>query len=348
MPTDTQKKSAAKSEKSTILSVGIDLGTSRSALSANNGKREMVQSYVGWPKDFVSQRMLGKRVLFGEEALDHKLSLKLVRPLASGVIKEGTEKDQDAVIELLGHLVRLADRAPDQEIHAAVGVPAEALKVNRQAIKQAVSKFADKLIIVSEPFSVAYGLSALDNSMIIDIGAGTVDFCIMHGAMPEEEDQRSLFSAGDYVDQKLYDLLRETYPDTDFTVNMVRLFKEKYGFVGTPLKKVKVDLPVKGKVMSHDITTELKRACESIMPPIVETIMDMIGKFDPEHQEKVRSNIILAGGGSQISGIEDYLEEALRDFAPCKFTRVDDPLFSGSDGALALAQDMPAEYWAEI
>lgn len=348
MTSDTQQSAAAQPQTDEVLSVGIDLGTSRSAVSASNGKRVLVQSYVGWPKDFVARRMLGKRVLFGDEALEHRLSLDLVRPLASGVIKEGTEREEEAVTELVGHLVALTERTRGQKIRVAVGVPAEALKVNRHAIKEAIKEFADKLIVVSEPFSVAYGIGTLDNAMMVDIGAGTVDFCIMHGTMPTDEDQRSLLTAGDYVDQQLYDLLVERHPETHFTLNMVRHFKEQYGFVGTPRKKILVDIPVHGKITSHDITEEIRRACESIMPAIVETIMDIVGKFDPEYQEKVRNKIVLAGGGSQITGLESYLEDALKDFAPCKFSKVDDPLYSGSDGALALAQDMPPEYWADL
>jgi rod shape-determining protein MreB len=348
MAATTQKKTRPQKNKDEALSVGIDLGTSRSAISVSNARREMVESYVGWPKDFVAQKMLGRRVLFGAEALEHRLSLELVRPLAGGVIKEGTEKDEEAVRELVGHLIELVGRMPGQRIRAAVGVPAEALKVNRQAIKDAIGGFADKLIVVSEPFAVAYGLGALDNAMVIDIGAGTVDFCIMHGTMPTEEDQKSLFTAGDFVDQQLYEMLCETYPESDFTLNLVRGFKEQYGFVGAARKKVVVDVPVKGRFMSHDITDELRRACESIMPPIAETVMDMIGRFDPQYQERVRSHIILAGGGSQIKGIEDYLEEALREFAACRFRTVEDPLFGGADGALELAMDMPQEYWADL
>lgn len=330
------------------LSVGIDLGTSRSAVASSGGKRKVVESYVGWPKDFVAQKMLGERVLFGDNALEHRLSVNLVRPLENGVIKEGTELDEESVRELIGHLVDLAGAQDGQKVHAAVGVPAEALKVNRQAIKEAVSQHADKLIVVSEPFSVAYGLGALDNAMVIDIGAGTVDFCIMHGTMPLEEDQRSLFTAGDYVDRQLFEALRENHPEADFTLNMVRRFKEQYGFVGSARKKVEVELPVHGKFTKHDIAAEISQACASILPAIAETAMELISNFDPEFQERVRSNIILAGGGSQIAGIMDYLEEAMSDFSPCKFTVVDDPLFAGADGALELANDMPEQYWGKI
>lgn len=333
---------------SEVLSVGIDLGTSRSVVSASNGKRRWVESYVGWPRDFVARKMLGKRVLFGEEALDHRMSVNLVRPLANGVIQEGSERNEESVQELIGHLIAMVEPRDGQKVHAAVGVPAEALKVNRLAIKRAVSSFADRLIVVSEPFAVAYGMNALDNAMVIDIGAGTVDFCIMHGTMPREEDQRSLLTAGDYVDARLLALLSEQYPESSFTLNMVRRWKEKHAHVGTVRRKVQVQVPTRGRMETLEIGREIRCACESILPAIAETAMELVARFDPEFQESIRQNIILAGGGSQIEGLEDALAEAVREYAPCRFGRVDDALHAGADGALALAQDMPSEYWEEI
>jgi rod shape-determining protein MreB len=335
-------------EKQGVSFVGIDLGTSRSAVSTSRGNRKWVESYVGWPKDFVARKLLGQRVLFGEEALNHRLSLHLCRPLEHGVIKEGTEKDEESVMELLGHLIRLAEPKNDEKVYAVVGVPAEALKVNKSAIKKAVKKYSEKLIVVSEPFAVAYGLNALNNAMVIDIGAGTVDFCMMHGSLPSDDDQRSLITAGDAVDQKLYDLLSEKFPEADFTLNMVRRFKETFGFVSNARKKAEVEILVHGKVVVHDISAEIKRACESILPAIAETAMEMIAAFDPEFQAKLRENIILAGGGSQIAGIGDYLKEEMSELAPCEITCVDDPLYCGSDGAVALAKDMPEQYWEQL
>lgn len=92
------------------LFVGIDLGTSRSAIAASNGKRIWIDSYVGWPKDFVARKVLGQPVLFGEQALHHRLSLDLYRPLERGVIKEGTTRDQEAVMELIRHLIEASAR----------------------------------------------------------------------------------------------------------------------------------------------------------------------------------------------------------------------------------------------
>jgi rod shape-determining protein MreB len=331
-----------------MLYIGIDLGTSRSVVSASNGNRKWVDSYIGWPKDFVAKKMLGKRVLFGSEALEHRLALNLSRPLQNGVLKEGTERDEAAVHELIGHLIELADVGQDNDICVAVGVPAEALKVNKTAIKNAISEHAKKLMVVSEPFSVAYGLGALDNTMIVDIGAGTVDFCIMHGTVPMEEDQRSILLAGDYVDEQLHKLLCEQHPEANFSLNMARRFKEKHGFVGEPKRRIKVEAPVDGKFTQFDITEELRKACESPMPAIIETVIDLIASFDPEFQESVRKNIILAGGGSQLSGLDSYLSEATRQFEPCTFTSINDPLFAGADGALALASDMPDEFLEKL
>ena len=336
------------STKDKMLYVGIDLGTSRSVVSASNGSRKWVESYVGWPKDFVAKKMLGKHVLFGEEAIEHRLAVNLCRPLENGVLKEGTERDEAAVQELIGHLIDMAGAESGEDVCVAVGVPAEALKVNKLAIRNAVSQHARKLLVVSEPFSVAYGLGTLDNAMIIDIGAGTVDFCIMHGTVPSEEDQRSLLTAGDYIDHQLLKMLSERHPEADISLNMVRRYKEQHAFVGEPKRRIKVDAPVEGKFTEFDITEEMRKACESLMPAIVETVIDLIADFDPEYQEQMRQNIIVAGGGSQISGLDTYLTNAMKKFEPCKFTCISDPLFAGADGALQLATDMPEEFLEKL
>lgn len=330
------------------LYVGIDLGTSSSAIVASNGKKNWVESYVGWPKDFIAEKVIGKPVLFGTEALKHRLSMDVYRPLERGVVKEGTEKEEESVKELIRHLIGLVKPARDQKVFAVVGVPAEAFKVNKLAIKNAVSGYVDSIMVVSEPFAVAYGMSLLDNAMIIDIGAGTVDFCVMHGRIPTEDDQKTILTAGDYVDEKLNNLLKEKFPNSTFNRNMVRIFKEQNSFVGNSVDNVKVEIPVEGKAVVHDITTEMKRSCESIMPPMVETITEMIARVDPEYQKRIRGNIVLAGCGSQIRGITNYIADSLKEYGSTKVTSVEDPLFAGANGALTLAREMPKRYWKKI
>src|SRR5216684_5329986 len=213
------------SDTNGVLHVGIDLGTSHSAISASNGARHVVDSYVGWPVDMVARKVLKKSVLIGREALENRTMLDLRRPLERGLIKEGSGKDEAAVHELLQHLLTLVGVKPDDperpQVRAVVGVPAEALRVNKQHLRQAMKGIADRLMIVSEPFAVAYGLEALVHTLIIDIGAGTTDFCVMKGRYPNEEDQRTLTIAGDSLDTQLLKLIEERYPQANVTVFMV-------------------------------------------------------------------------------------------------------------------------------
>ncbi|MCY4158022.1 MAG: rod shape-determining protein [Bacteroidetes bacterium] len=331
-----------------ILYIGIDLGTSRSAIAASNGKRRWIHSYVGWPRDFVARRMLKQDVLIGRDAIEHRNSVNLVRPLEHGVIKDGADKDEKAVRELVSHLIDLVQPEEGQKIYAAVGVPAEALRINKLAIRNAIGEWADTLMLVSEPFAVAYRLGALNNTCIIDIGAGTVDFCVMHGTVPGEEDQRSLRTGGDHVDEQLLNLLSERFVQTPFSVTFARELKEKYGSVSGASDRIKVRLPIAGKFEVHDLTEEVWRSCESMIPSISETLIDLLSSYEPMLQERIRHNIYLAGGGSQIHGLAKAISFALEEYGQFTITPIQDPLFSGAEGALNLAEDMPQEYWENM
>jgi len=334
--------------KKDVLHVGIDLGTSRSSICASNTTRHVVESYVGWPVDMVARKVVRKEILFGREALENRPMLDLHRPLERGLIKEGSAKDEEAVRQLLSHLIGLAGRKDGQKVHAVVGVPAEALRVSRQHLRNAVKGVADALLIVSEPFAVAYGMDALLHTMIVDIGAGTTDFCVMNGRYPTEDDQRTLMNAGDSVDEQLATLIRARYPEARFSIHMVREWKERSSFVGDPPGAVVVRVPVSGKPADLDITPEMKRACESLLGPIVETMADLLSRVEPEYQERVRKGVILAGGGSQIPGLVPALQKALAEFGGGNVKRVEDPVFAGASGGLAIALDAPDGDWEQL
>jgi rod shape-determining protein MreB len=75
----------------------------------------------------------------------------------------------------------------------------------------------------------------------------------------------------------------------------------------------------------------------------------LVASFDPEFQDSLKQNVILAGGGSQIGSlcreIEVYMQENL---GYGKVTRVEEPLYAGANGGLLLCKDMPDEYWDEL
>jgi rod shape-determining protein MreB len=334
-----------------ILNVGIDLGTSRSAISASNGERFVVDSFVGWPVDMVARKVLKRDVLIGHEAVANRTMLDLHRPLERGLLKEGSEKDVEAVRELLKHLLRLVGvngKNDAANVRAVVGVPAASLRTNKQYLRNAMKGIVDSLLIVTEPFAVAYGLDALLHTMIIDIGAGTTDFCVMKGRYPTDEDQRTLTVAGDSIDTQLLKLIEERYPQANVTVFMVREWKEKHSFVGESSDRVIVTAPVKGVPTELDITSEMRTSCETILPPIVETMLDLLARVEPEFQERVRNNIILSGGGGLIRGLAQALEDALKNVGGGSVRYMEDPVFIGSDGGLALATDAPEGDWEKL
>jgi rod shape-determining protein MreB len=339
---------SSKKDDDEILYIGIDFGTARTTISASNGTTSTIKSVVGWPKDVIARKYLKESVLFGDEALKNRLALDIYRPLEKGIIKD-TAKDMEAAKELIKHSIKIAkDKGNYRMVYGVIGAPALTDHVNKQALTATAHEVLDSAMVVSEPFAVAYGLNKLNNALVVDIGAGTVDLCRMHGTLPNDEDEASLVKAGDYIDNLLYDLIKKRYKGAQITINMVQEWKEDHGFVGEPNAPVTVEFPLAGRNNKVEITTELRKACESITPDILNHLKAMISSYDPEFQDEIRKNVIIAGGCSQINNLAEFIEESMKSFGGGSVTVVKDPIYAGADGALKLAREMPDGYWEEL
>ena len=342
-----------------VLYIGIDLGTSRTAIAASNGVRENTYSLVGYPKDVVSQKLLKKQVLFGGDAMKNRLSLNFYRPLEKGVIKgsdDGSNLSQaeadmnlKAARDLVKHAISLARPRADELIYGVIGCPAESSIKNKSYLIKSASEVLDSVMICSEPFAVAYGMDWFSDLLVIDIGAGTVDLCRMHGTLPEEEDQITLDTAGDYIDAQLARLIREAYPDAQYSENMIKSIKEKHATVKEDSEPIVVEFPVNGKPTPFDITRQVKEACRMMIPPIVEALGKLIATFDPEFQARLKDNVLLGGGGSQIYGLADAVaSEMVEKLGSGRVVAVEEPVYAGANGALKIAHDMPPEFWEQL
>lgn len=343
-----------------ILNVGIDFGTSMSVLACDNGVRLCVPSYVGFPKDMIARKLLGKEALYGEEAMKHRLSCNVFRPLELGVLKHSDQSQENPsgyqqIIEvakkLLEHLVDLATqgRSEDFIIRAVIGAPALASESNKQALIDISDGVLDYVQIVSEPFSVAYGMNLLNNALVIDIGAGTVDLCRLQGVFPRKEDQITTYKAGDYIDNVFFDLIETKYPEANYTLNMLKQFKEEHAIISHKAEKLYLTLPVQGKPAALDVTDEIRQACRMIVPEITEGIKYLVSTFDPEFQAELKENIILAGGGSQMIGLAEELEKyMLETLGYGSVKRISDPVHAGANGALMYCKDFPEDEWGKF
>jgi len=350
-------KDAAQTTKDHgVLYVGIDLGTSRTSVAASNGVRDTIPSFVGYPKDVVSRKLLKKEVLFGEEAISKRLSLNLYRPLEHGVLKcgeNGTYEDKDgnarAARDLLVESIRRLRPRKDELVYAVIGAPAQASIKSKNAILEVSRESVDSVMLCSEPFAVAYGQDMLEDVLVIDIGAGTVDLCRMHGTMPEESDQITLTSAGDSIDRELTQRIKAAYPEAQFSPQMIKELKERHSTVAETTEPILVNLPVKGKPTSFDLTEQIRGACMTIVGPIVEGLGELVGTFDPEFQDKLKQRVLLAGGGSQIKALDTAIEIEMHErLGSGKVFRIEEPMYGGANGALKIAHDMPEEYWEKL
>ncbi|MHC4404256.1 MAG: rod shape-determining protein [Planctomycetota bacterium] len=342
----------------TVLHIGIDLGTFKTSVVSSNGRREVLPSAVGWPKDHFAQTTLGRDVVFGRDVFRQRLALRVVRPFEKGVLKYNRHEDVDvpessverhrlAARLLLEHAVSLTDPPQGSRRYGVIGAPSRASAMNKQVLIEAARDTLDAVFIVPEPFAAAYGMDRQNNTLVIDIGAGTVDICPMFGAYPPEEDQVTIPVGGDLIDEKFCDYLLAVYPEAELSINMAREIKERHGFVHDVNEKVLVTLPTDGEPRQFDVTEPLKDACKTIVPPIIQGLREVIAKLDPEFRRPMLGNILLSGGGSQLKGLDQLIESTLQHGGG-KVTRVYDSVFAGAVGSLKLAMSIPQEYWSQI
>jgi rod shape-determining protein MreB len=314
--------------KSKVVLVGFDLGTNKSCLlagapgSSDIVVSKVVPSVVGYVKDGIVDGIIAgnKTVLFGEEALNAMLHVRLVAPLAEGVIS-----DPSAARDFLRHIRTLADPSGNAEIRAVVGIPANAGENTREDIRQAAQGVFDRVILIPEPFLAALGyrddsrlnqpnyIDPVINSLFIDIGGGTSDVCLVQGSFPAREDQISIPFAGDAIDQLMHEELNRTYPNNGLSRLKVREIKETYGYVGPSRKPLEVKVIMGGKAHTLELGDVIGRACNTLIDKIYPSLTTLIQRASSDSVVTLLQNIIITGGGSQIKGIDTLLQKKLTD-----------------------------------
>jgi rod shape-determining protein MreB len=338
-----------------VITIGMDLGTSKTTIISSNGRREVLPSIVGWAKDCFAESVVGGEVVFGKAVIDNRLALKVVRPFEKGVLKYHSPENigldnkhladfKKAAKLLVEHAVSLTKPPKDARIHAVIGAPSHASIANHQGLLEAVSGVFHTVVVVPEPFAVAYGVGCLKDTLIVDIGAGTIDLCTMCGSYPTEEDQLTIPLGGDLIDEEFCKRMNEMYPEARMSRNMAREIKERHGFVGEGDEHVEVFLPTDPTKKKFDVTAPLKSACEIIVQPIIQGIREVVNRVDPEFRQAILGNILLSGGGSQLKGLDKALESGFEHTA-ARANKVYDSLFAGANGAFKLAMSIPLDQW---
>ena len=324
----SKKKASTGKTKSAHVLAGLDLGTYLSCYATRPSKRRgnpstvLVPTVVGYAEDGILSGILpgNASVLIGEHAIANQLHLRLVRPLNDGVVH-----DQEAARLFLSDLRKRLDPEGKSQVRAVIGIPACADESSIDSLKQSAVGAFDGVLFVPEPFLAALGgrdetkledpdyVDPASNSLLIDIGAGTTDYCIVQGYFPRPEDQLSIPFGGDEVDEILAQSIKEAYPETNLPLPMIRRFKEEFSYVGELESGIRVKAPVAGKPCKLEVGNQIGEACNHLLEEIFQSAQKIIGMASSESVFDMLGNVILTGGGSHIRNVGQELERLLRE-----------------------------------
>ena len=327
-PFPTTTRSAPNKTKTKTVLIGFDLGTNKSCVLAGApgttdiALSKIIPSVVGYVKEGIVDGIIAgnSSTLFGEEALKNMLHVRLVAPLAEGVIA-----DPEAAKDLFKHVRSVVDSAGGAEIRAVIGIPANADEKAREDIRQAALGIFDRLLLIPEPFLSALGfrddsrvgqpgyVDPVTNSLFIDIGGGTSDLCLVQGYFPTSEDQISIPFAGDAIDELLQEDLNRVYPNNGLSQHKIREIKEANAYVGPIRKPIDVRVIMGGKAHNLELGEALGRSTNLLIDKIYPALTTLISRASSDSVVTLLQNIIITGGGSQIKGIDTVLQKRLTD-----------------------------------
>jgi len=320
---------ASSGDKKRKLHVGLDLGTLQSCFitklskpSSDENTGTLIPTVVGCPEDGILSGILpgNSKMLHGDDAIANELHLRLVNPLSDGVVS-----DLEATQSFLKYLRSKVDPEYKREVLCVIGIPAVADADAKENLKKAAKGAFDGILFIPEPFLAALGMRDEDklqdpeyrdpvsNSLFVDIGAGTTDFCIVQGYFPKPEDLLSIPFAGNEVDVLLDKAIREEYPEVEVPLSMIRKFKESYSYAGESESGARVKIPVGGKPRKIEIGKQVGESCNQLLQEVFESIKKVIAMASPQSVFSLLQNIILTGGGSRIRNIDQELQRLLAD-----------------------------------
>ena len=316
--------------------MAIDLGTANTLVyMKNHGIVIREPSVVAVQKD---HRGNFRVLAVGEEA-KRMLgrtpgSITAIRPM-----KDGVMSDFDVTQEMLRYFIRQTQRRFSFlrfKPRIIIAVPSGITQVERRAVKEAAqSAGAREVFLIEEPMAAAVGaglpVTEASGSMIVDIGGGTTEVAVISLAGIVYSDSARI--GGDRMDDTIIQFIKQKY-------NMLigeRTAEEIKISIGSAF--IQGD-PKTHEVRGRDLVTgipktlilseeEVLEALTDVTAQIIKTVRNALESTPPElAADIVDHGIVLAGGGSLLSG----LDELLRNQVGLPIFHAEDPLTSVAVG----------------
>ena len=279
--------------------IGIDLGTA-SILVYIRGKGVVLKepSVVAFDRDTNKIKAIGEeaRLMLGRTPGN----IVAVRPLRQGVISDYTVTEK-----MLKYFIQKAiGKRMLKKPRISVCVPSGVTEVEKKAVEDATLQAgAREVAIIEEPIAAAIGagidISRPCGNMIVDIGGGTTDIAVI--SLGGTVVSTSIKIAGDDFDEAIVRYMRKKH-------NLLigeRTAEDIKIKVGSAYPKAEVTTM---NVRGRNLVTGLPKTVE-VSSEIVEAVHSVLEKTPPELASDIADRgIVLTGGGSLLSGLEDLIE----------------------------------------
>ncbi|MBF0170301.1 MAG: rod shape-determining protein [Nitrospinae bacterium] len=240
-------------------------------------------------------------------------NITALRPLKDGVI--ANFEVCEAMIRYF--IQKVHNRRSMVRPRVIIAVPSGITQVEKRAVRDAaISAGVREVFLIEEPMAAAIGvgmpISEASGNMILDIGGGTTEVAVI--SLSGVVYSRSVRVAGDEMDEAIVNYIKRKY-------NLLigeRTAEDIKKTIGSayPLEKP-ATMEIKGRDLMQGIPKtliindeEIREALAEPVATMVETVKIALERTPPElAADIVDKGIVLAGGGSQLLGLDALLRE---------------------------------------
>ena len=292
--------------------LGIDLGTA-SVLVYVKGKGVVLKepSVVAFDRDTNVIKAIGEeaRLMLGRTPGN----IIAVRPLRQGVISDYTVTEK-----MIKYFVQKAlGKRTFKKPRISICVPSGVTEVEKKAVEEATfAAGAREVHLIEEPVAAAIGagidISKPCGNMIVDIGGGTTDIAVI--SLGGTVVSTSIKIAGDDFDEAIVRYMRKKHnlligerTAEDIKIKVGSAYpKAEVTTMNVRGRNLVTGLPKTVEVSSEETEEALREATSQI----VEAVHSVLEKTPPELASDIADRgIVLTGGGSLLSGLEDLIED---------------------------------------
>jgi rod shape-determining protein MreB len=312
------------------IDMGIDLGTANTVVCVRDKGVILSEPSVVAVKKGTNEVLLGGEAvgIMAKEMIGKTPgAISAIRPLKNGVIA-----DFDITREMLSYFIRKVhgNRKFAVNPRVIIAIPSGGTEVEKRAVINSAERAgARKVYLIEQPMAsgIGAGLPIRDpeGSMICDIGGGTTEVALMSLAGIVEG--QSVRVGGDSFDDAIVQFMKSAH---SLLIGHNMAEKIKIGIGSAAPLEQELEMTVKGldqvsglpkkvNVTSEDVREALREPVSHI----VEAIKTTLESSPPElAADLVDRGIMLAGGSSQLRGLDTLVEE--KTLLPVQ--RAEDPL----------------------